>query len=92
MNNGNGKTVDQTLEILYDNMTQGDTSTNFPPGSASNPNGYQVFRVTAIDMPLVPGTPTTLNNATFPTPGTVTTTFQALNQFENAGGYAPIRT
>ena len=39
VNTGNGKAVDQTFEVLYDNMTQGDTTTAF-----SN-QGFHVLRV-----------------------------------------------
>ena len=77
VNAGNGKAVDQTFEVLYDNMTQGDTTTAF-----SN-QGYHVLRVSPIDMPLTPSTPTTLNN---PTLGTVTS--QAMVQYANPGTFA----
>ena len=32
VNTGNGKAVDQTLEILYDNLTLNDNTTSFPTG------------------------------------------------------------
>src|SRR4051794_30762153 len=82
VNTDNGKAVDQTLEILYDNLTLNDTNTSFPPGSASNPDGYQVFRVAFVDLRQVAGTPTTLNN---PTLGI--STFQAMVQYENPGTF-----
>ena len=77
VNTGNGKAVDQTFEVLYDNMTQGDTTTAF-----SN-QGFHVLRVSPIDMPLTPATPTTLSN---PTLGMITS--QAMVQYENPGVFA----
>src|SRR5208337_5243104 len=77
VNTGNGKAVDQTFEVLYDNMTQGDTTTAF-----SN-QGFHVLRVSPIDMPLTPATPTTLSN---PTLGIITS--QAMVQYENSGVFA----